>query len=75
MILDSDELHKAGAGDEAEDASSDVDPRHIEQDANSHDTLAASELASRPTKSIDTSGPWYDVEEGCWIDEPTPTQD
>src|SRR6266536_2425361 len=33
---------------------------------------AASELASRPTKSIDTSGPWYDVEEECWIDEPTP---
>jgi hypothetical protein len=72
MILDGDEPHGAGAGDEAEDASGDVDTRHIEQDANSHDTLAATELASRPTKSIDTSGPWYDVEEGCWINEPAP---
>jgi hypothetical protein len=68
MILDGDEPHEAGAVDEA----GDVDPRHVEQDANSHDTLAASELASKPTKSIDTSGPWYDVEKGCWIDEPAP---
>jgi hypothetical protein len=22
-----------------------------------------------PTESIDTSGPWYDVEEGCYIEE------
>jgi hypothetical protein len=65
MILDGDEPHKAGAEDKAEDASGGVNPAYVEQDANSHDTLAASELTSRPTKSMDTSGLWYDIEEGC----------
>jgi hypothetical protein len=56
MILDGNELYKAGAVDAAEDAFGDVDPRHVEQDASSYNTLMASELASRPTKSINTSG-------------------
>jgi hypothetical protein len=67
MILDSDETYETCA-----DASSDVDPRHVTQDASPHNALTASELASRPAKSIGTSGPWYDVEEGRWIDEPVP---
>ena len=45
MILDGDEPH------EAEDASGDVDPGHIEQDANSQDSLASAELASTAPKS------------------------
>jgi len=64
MILDSDGPYEAGVGDEAGDASGDVDPRHFVQDANSYDALAASELASRPMKPIDTSGPWYDILSG-----------
>lgn len=72
MILDGDQLHEAGARDDSEDATGVVDTGHVEQYTSSHDTIAASELASRPTKSISISGPWYDVEEGCWIDEPAP---
>ncbi|KAG0645128.1 hypothetical protein D0Z07_9189 [Hyphodiscus hymeniophilus] len=67
MILDGDEPYEAGTRDEAEDASGDVDPGNIEQDANSQDSLASAELASTATKS---NGPWYNAEEGCWIDEP-----
>ncbi|KAE8440871.1 hypothetical protein EG329_006358 [Mollisiaceae sp. DMI_Dod_QoI] len=57
VILDDDDSDKAGAGDEAEGASGDVD---------------TNSLASGPTKSIGASGPWYDVEEGCYIEEPAP---
>ncbi|KAH6675954.1 hypothetical protein B0J14DRAFT_375526 [Halenospora varia] len=59
--------------DEAEEGtSSDVDTGCTGRDASPHNTLAALELASGPTKSIDTSGPWYDVEEGCYIEERAP---
>ena len=71
MILDiDDDLDEADAEDEAEGASSDVDTGRLEWDAGLHDTFATSELASAPTNSIDASGPWYDVEEGQYIDEP-----
>ena len=72
MILDNDDLDEAGAGDEAEGASGDVDTGRIERDASPHNTFATSELASAPTESIDASGPWYDVEEGCYIEEAKP---
>jgi hypothetical protein len=36
---------------------------------NGINTLATSELASRPTKPVDASSPWYDVEEG-YVEEP-----
>jgi len=71
VILDiDDDLDEADAEDEAEGASSDIDTGRLERDASLHDTFATSELASTPTKSIDASGPWYDVEEGQYIDEP-----
>ncbi len=73
MILDNDDdLDKAGTGGQAEGASGEVDTGHIELDASLHNTFSTSELASAPTESIDTSGPWYDVEEGRYIDEPAP---
>ncbi|KAH6668337.1 hypothetical protein B0J14DRAFT_160406 [Halenospora varia] len=66
MVLDDD-------SDEAEEGTpGDVDTRRIGRDTSPHNTLATSELASGPTKSIDTSGPWYDVEEGCYIEERAP---
>ncbi|ESZ89590.1 hypothetical protein SBOR_10026 [Sclerotinia borealis F-4128] len=48
---------------QAESASGEVDTGRIELDASLHNSLLTSELASAPTESIDTSGPWYDVEE------------
>ncbi|KAH6678701.1 heterokaryon incompatibility protein-domain-containing protein [Halenospora varia] len=57
MIFD-DALDQAGAADEAEDASGDINIRRIGRDRSPHNTLASSELASGPAKSIDTSGPW-----------------
>jgi hypothetical protein len=42
MILNSVEPHKAGARDKVEDASSHINPRHIRQNTNLHDTLTAS---------------------------------
>ena len=71
MILD-DESDEAGTGDKAKGAFGDVDNGRIERNASPHNTFATSELAPAPTKSIDTSGPWYDVEDGYRIDEPTP---
>ena len=72
MILDDDESDEADTGDEAEGASIDIETKHIKRDPSPHNTFATSEPASGPTKSIDTSGPWYNIEEGYWIDEPTP---
>lgn len=69
MILD-DDLDEAGARDEAEGASGDVDTGRIDPDASLHNTFATSELASVPTKSMDASGP--DVEEGYYIRELAP---
>jgi hypothetical protein len=73
VILDNDDdLDEADAGDKAEGASSNVDIGRIERNASLHDIFATSELASAPTESINASGPWYDVEEGHYIDEPSP---
>lgn len=69
IILD-DEPDEAGAGDGAEGASGDVDAGRIGRDASPHNTLATSELASGPTESINALGPWFDVKEGCYVEEP-----
>ncbi len=42
----------------------------IKRDASPHSTFVSLELASRPTRSIDTFGSWYDAYEGCNFDEP-----
>jgi hypothetical protein len=55
----------------AEGAFGEIDTGRIERHASPH-IFATSELASAPTESIDASGPWYDVEEGCYVDEPAP---
>lgn len=60
-----------GTGDKAEGASGDVDAEHIERDTILRNTLATPEITSGHTKFIDASGPWYDVEEGCYTYEPT----
>ncbi len=73
MIFD-DELDQAGAADEADYASGDINIGRIGRDRSPHNTLASSELASGPAKPIDTSGPWYNVEEDRWIDEPAPSE-
>ncbi|CZR65235.1 uncharacterized protein PAC_15135 [Phialocephala subalpina] len=72
VILDDDDSDKASARDEAEGASGDVNTVRTERDASPRNTSATSELASGPTKSIGASGPWYDVEGGCYIEEPAP---
>ena len=66
MVLDDDE---ADTGDTAEGAC-DIETGCAERDASPHDILATLELASAPTKSLDAVGPWYDVEEGRYIDDP-----
>ena len=71
MILD-DESDEACAGDKAEGAIVDVDTGHIGRDASPYNTFTTSELASGPAKSIDTSGPWYGVKEGRYVEETTP---
>ena len=49
MILDNDDDPvEAGAGDEAEGVSGDVDTRNIEQDASPHTIFTTPELASEP---------------------------
>jgi hypothetical protein len=63
MILDDDDSDEASARDEAEGVSGDVDTGRIARDASLHHTFATLELALAPTKSIDTSGLWYDVVE------------
>jgi hypothetical protein len=73
VILDIDnDLDEADIENEAEGASSDIDTGRLERDASVYDIFATSELASAPIESIDASGPWYDVEEGHYIDEPAP---
>jgi len=64
MILDNNYLDEIKAG-----TSGDVDTGSIGQDTSPYKTLATSELVSEPTKSIDISGLWYDVEKGCYIEE------
>jgi hypothetical protein len=59
-------------GGQAESASSKVDIGRVELDTSLHNTIALSELASVPTESIDASGLWYNVEEGCHIEELVP---
>jgi hypothetical protein len=72
VILDidvNDAPDEAGAGDQAEGASGRVDTRCIELDTSLHNTLPTSVLPPALTESIDTSGLWYDIEEGCYIEE------
>jgi hypothetical protein len=74
MILDDDESDEAYARDKAEGAIVDVDTGYIRRDTGPHNTFVTSELASGPAKSIDTSGPWYNVEGGRYIKWPCEQQ-
>jgi hypothetical protein len=56
--------------DKAEGASGDIDTGRIEGDESLYNAFVTSELALVPTESINTSGPWYDIEEGRYIEEP-----
>jgi hypothetical protein len=58
--------------DEAKGASGNVDTGRIKRDTSLHNTFATSELALAPTESTNASGPWYDVEEGRYTEEPAP---
>ncbi|KAH6704184.1 hypothetical protein BKA61DRAFT_183702 [Leptodontidium sp. MPI-SDFR-AT-0119] len=71
VILDDDDADNIGAGNEAEGAFGDIDTGRIGRDASPH-IFATSELAPTPTEFIGASGPWYDVEEACYVDEPAP---
>ncbi|KAH6701256.1 hypothetical protein BKA61DRAFT_617875 [Leptodontidium sp. MPI-SDFR-AT-0119] len=72
VILDNDDdPDNADAGNEAEGAFGDIDTGRIERDASPH-IFATLELALAPIESIDTSGLWYDIEEGRYVDEPAP---
>ncbi|KAG4432844.1 hypothetical protein IFR05_011683 [Cadophora sp. M221] len=72
VILDNhDDLDKARSGGQAEGASGKVDTGRIELDASLHNSLPTSKLALAPTESIDTSCPWYDVEEARYVEETT----
>jgi hypothetical protein len=68
-VILGDDLDKI-VGEKAEGASSDIDAKFIEWDTSLHDTFTTSELASAPTESIDTPGPWCD--KGRSIEEPAP---
>jgi hypothetical protein len=73
MILDNDDdLDEVDARVQLEGTFSEVNTRRIERDTSLHDIFATLVLASMPTESINTSGPWYDVEEGRYIEELAP---
>ncbi len=73
MILDDDDdSDEAGAEDEAEGASRDIDTGRGKRDASPQNTFAISELALGLIEPVDTSGPWYNIEEGRYIKEPVP---
>jgi hypothetical protein len=72
ILDDDDDSDEAGAGDKAEGASRDVSTGRGERDASPQNTFAISELAFGLIESVDTSGPWYDIEEGRYIEEPVP---
>jgi hypothetical protein len=72
MLLDDDDSDMAGVKDKAGDISANVDTRCAEQDTTRHNTFATLDLTSGPVQPIDTSGPWFDLEEGCYVDEPAP---
>jgi hypothetical protein len=71
VILNDNDSNDEEAGDEPEGASGnvDVDMGRIERDASPHHTFATSESASAPTEFMDVSGPWYDFEDGRYIEE------
>jgi hypothetical protein len=69
MILDN-ESEEEGTENEAEDRASDIETWYTKRNTSLQSTLKTSDLVSKPTKSIDTSGPWFDVEEGRFIHEP-----
>jgi hypothetical protein len=69
---DDDDSDEVSARDRAEGASKDVDTRRVEGDTSLQNTSAISELALRLTESIDASGLWYDIKEGCYIEELAP---
>jgi ferredoxin len=68
VIVDENDPVEAGAENGVEAVSGDINTGHIALDTSLHDT-AISEL-SAPAESIDASGSWYDVEEGCFTEEP-----
>jgi len=73
VILDiNDDPEEADAENEAEGASSDDEIWRIEQDMSVHDNFATTECVSAPKGSIDASGPWYNPEEGRYMEEPAP---
>jgi hypothetical protein len=41
----------------------------IKPDASLYNNFLALKLALAPIESINTSGPWYDIEEGRYIEE------
>ncbi|KAH8591194.1 hypothetical protein B0O99DRAFT_690798 [Bisporella sp. PMI_857] len=62
MILD-DDSDEASTENEAENGAGDIETRRTGRDTSPYSTPGSSELAS---------GPWYDIEEGRYIDEPAP---
>jgi hypothetical protein len=56
--------------DEAKGAIGDVGTRRVKRDVSPYITLVTSEFALGPVKSINVSGPGYNAEDGCYIDEP-----
>jgi len=67
-----DDPDDARTGGQVEGASGEAHITRIELDTSLHNPLPTSELASAPTQSINAFGPWYDVEEGRYIEEPAP---
>jgi hypothetical protein len=56
ILNNDDDLDKADTRGEAEGASSDIDIKHIKQDASLYDPFITLELALAPTEPIDISG-------------------
>ena len=54
---------------DTEGATDDAHNGRVARDRSPYETLVTSELALEP---IDKSSLWYDVEDGCYTDEPAP---
>jgi hypothetical protein len=56
ILENDDDLDKVNTRDKAKGASSDINTKHIKQDANLHDTFITLELALALIKPINASG-------------------
>jgi hypothetical protein len=72
MILNNDDPDRACARDEAKGAISNINNRHMERNVGPYNILVTSELGLESVKPITIFGPWYNIEDGYYINDSAP---